>query len=262
MKSFNDYNELEILSELGLDHKEALIYLAALETGGGTVTDLATHCHIERTGIYYHLEKLLDSKLIKAVERGKRSFYLPSDPNRLKKIFEHKQQKFDEILPRMAERFAKKTSKSIIKYYEGKEEADRFYDQVYTLLKNLAPNENIIYVLGSSYHTVLDSNADFANYQKPDGQIDIKTKAILPNSQRSKNPEGLKDHPYIVTRYNLPPAELKYIGDKYQYPGSMVVTERHVIMYDWRNLIFSITENKNSASTWRMFFDLVWDLLK
>lgn len=261
VKYLNENEELKILSELGLDQKEALIYLAALETGGGTIAELALNCHIERTGIYYHIEKLLTSKLIKAVERGKRTYYLPSDPQRLKKIFEHKQQKFQDIFPGMEERFAKKTSKSIIKYYEGKEEADRFYDHVYTILKNLCPKENTIYILGTSYQAATTFNKDFLDFTKPDRQINIKSKAIMPASQKSKHSEGLEAHPYIITRYNLPPAELKYISDKYQYPGSMVVTQNEVIMYDWRNFIFSITENKNSAATWRMFFEFIWDLL-
>jgi sugar-specific transcriptional regulator TrmB len=262
VKYFNDYENLKILSELGLDEKEALIYLSALEIGGGTITELAEHCHIERTGIYYHLEKLLSSKLIKAVVRGKRTYYLPSDPNRLKKIFDQKQANFDALFPKMEERFAKKTSKSIVQYYEGAEEVDHFYDRVYTMLKDLKPEENLVYGLGSSFHEVLRSNAKFAEFEKPAEQINIKLKAILPKSQKSKNPKELEDHPYIVTRYNLPPAEIKYISDKYRYPGSMMVTENHVIMYDWRNLIFSITENKNSAETWRMFFELIWDSVK
>lgn len=261
MKLFNDYEKLKVLSDLGLEEKDALIYLAALEIGGGTISDLATYCHIERTGIYYHLEKLLASKLIKTVERGKRTYYLPADPQRLKKLFEHKQQKFQEIFPQMEEHFAKKMSKSIIRYYEGKDEVNRFYDHVYTILKNLGPEENTIYILGNSYLTAAAFDKNFSNFKKPTERIDIKSRAIMPLSQKSKHPINLEDHPYIITRYNLPPAKLKYISNKYQYPGSIVVTKNQVIMYDWRNLIFSITENKNNVATWRMFFELIWDLL-
>lgn len=261
VKTFNENEELKVLSELGLDQKEALIYLAALETGGGTITELALHCHIERTGIYYHIEKLLASKLIKAVERGKRTYYLPADPERLKKIFEHKQQKFQDIFPGMEERFAKKTSKSIIKYYEGKEEVDKFYDDVYEILKKMGPPENTIYILGTSFYTIAKANKTFLNFKTPANQIDIHTRAILPFSRKSKSKDakGMNDHPYITTRYNLPPAELKFITDKYLYPSSVVITSDHLILYDWQNLIFSITENKNNAATWRAFFELVWD---
>lgn len=262
VKYFNENEDLKTLSELGLEQKEALIYLAALETGGGTITELASHCHIERTGIYYHLEKLLAQKLIKTVERGKRTFYLPSDPNRLKHIFQKRQARFEQIFPKMEERFSKKASKSIIKYYEGQDEVDNFYDHVYSLLKSLPSDQNMIYIFGTSYKTVLENNQHFLNFTKPLEQINIRSKAILPQLQKAKNASELERNPYIISRYNLPLSEIKYISDRYSYPGSTVITQNHIILYDWRNYMFSITENRNNAATWRSFFELIWDLLK
>lgn len=261
MKYFNDFKRLKILSELGLSEKEALIYLAALDLGGGSITQLAEFCHIERTGIYYHIQRLIDLKLIKTVELGKRTIYLPSDPERLKSIFSEKQKNFDQIFPQMQEQFSRDASKSIVRYFEGKEETGQFYGQVYDLLKSLPEEANTVYNLGSSYNIVVGTDPEFEIFEKPVEQLRIKMKSILPLSQKIDRPKGLEGHPYIVTRYNLPPAEIKYISDRYRYPGSLNITQNHVIMYDWRNLIFSITENKNNAATWRMFFELTWDNL-
>lgn len=262
VKKMYSLEEKEILTNLGLADKEALIYLAAISSGGGTISDLADQCHIERTGIYYHIDKLLNLKLIKPVARGKRTYYLPNDPERLRDIIDQRQKKFSSILPSLQERFSKKANKSIFEFYEGEEEVDHFYSRVYSILEALEPPENTIYVFGNSFKTIIDTNRAFLKFKSPENRINIKTRTILPMCQKSKHPEGLEDHPYIITRYNLPPAEIKYISDKYDYPGSIVIAGDKIALHDWRNLSFSITENKNNASTWRMFFEFTWDHLK
>lgn len=262
MESIHNNRELFALKELGLHEKEALIYLAAISTGGATIADLAEAANIERTGIYYHIENLLEQKLLKTITQGKRTIYLPSDPDRLKKMSEERQKAFNNIFPGLEQRFSRQSGKSIFQYFEGKEEVSKFYDYVYRLLFNLKSPDNLIYVLGNSYKTATESNKEFLNFTPPAQKIDIITKAILPESQKSKKIEENVKDPYIVTRYNLPPAQLKYMSDKYKYPGSVVITGNKIIQYDFRNLIFSITENKNLAQTWRMFFELIWDHLK
>jgi predicted transcriptional regulator len=253
-------NEINILTNLGLSDKEAQIYLSAIETGGGTIAELAETAGIERTGIYYHIEKLLNQKLLKTIIKGKRTIYLPSDPNRLRKIADQQQKSFQNIFPAIEKKYSQKTSKSIIKYFEGEEEVNNFYAHVYEILKKLHPEE-MIYILGTSYQTVAATSKNFLNYSPPLDRLDIQSRAILPLSRKVKNPQGLENHPYIITRYNLPPSELKFITDKYIFQSSVVITAKHIILYDWRNLIFSVTENKNNASTWRSFFEFTWDHL-
>lgn len=261
MENIHENKEIQNLLNLGLSQKEALIYLAALETGGGTITDLAQAVKIERTGIYYHLHRLLDLKLLKTITRGKRTIYLPSDPEKLKKIADRQQKEFLKIFPDLQEQFSRQTSKSVIEYFEGPEELNKFYDRLYEILTHLKPPENTIYVFGQSYRTAVNTNKLFLDFTPPKEQIDIKMKCILSESQRSPKPAENAMDPYIVSRYNLPKARLKYISDKYQYPGSTVIMSDRVVLHDFRNFTFSIVVNKNLATTWRMLFEFIWNHL-
>jgi predicted transcriptional regulator len=262
VEKFDTSKELKILKNIGLSEKEAQIYLSAIETGGGTIADLAQAANIERTGIYYHIEKLLSQKLLKTVSRGKRTIYIPVNPDRLKKLADEQQQSFETLFPALQEKFSRQTGKSIIRYYEGEDEVNQFYSHVYEILKALQPPENLICILGTSFHTVSVSNSNFLDFKTPQNQINIRSKTIMPRSNKVENPQGLENHPYIITRYNLPPSELKFISDKYSFQSSVVITPKHIILYDWRNYVFSITENKNNATTWRSFFEFIWDNLK
>lgn len=261
VKIFDTYKLTKTLMSLGLDDKEALTYLAALKTGGATIADLAESAKIERTVIYYHIDKLLSLKLLKTITRGKRTIYLPSDPERLKKIADYHQKEFNKIFPTLEEQFSSQTSKSVIEYFEGPEELNKFYARLYEILASLKPPENQIYVFGQSYRTPIKADKLFLDFTPPKEQINIKMKCILPKAQKSKNPAENAMDPYIVTRYNLPKAQLKYISDEYKYPGATVIMSDRVVLHDFRNYTFSIVVNQNLATTWRMLFEFIWNHL-
>lgn len=253
-----DQYQIEILKEWGLSQKDALIYLAALKTGGGTIAELADAAETERTGLYYHIEHLLDLKILKTLTRGQKTYYLPADPEKLKKIIDERQNHFNKIYPLLQEEFTHQTSKSLIEYFEGPEELNKFYHRLYEILAGLKPPENHIYVFGQSYRTAVNANKLFLDFTPPKEQIKIKMKCILPKSQKSPKPAENAMDPYIATRYNLPKAQLKYIADEYQYPGSTVIMSDRVVLHDFRNFTFSIVVNKNLATTWRMLFEFIW----
>ena len=250
------------LEELGLSKLEALTYLSALDLGQGNISELAENAGIERTAIYYHIDRLLEMGLLQSVESGKRTLYLPADPQVLKDLLKHKTDQLSAIFPKIDHQYSIATSRSITEYYHGRDEVTKYYDRMYELLAKLSPPDNVIYVLGVSYHKVSTQHEVFMHYKRPNHQIDIVTKCILPRSQKSPDPaENLKD-PYIIERFNMPAAELKYISDKYAYPAPLVIINDIVCLIDFSKYYFSIIENANIATTWRMFFDFIWANLK
>lgn len=261
MKYFNTKEYQKALIDIGIEEKEALIYLSALELGGGTVSQLADVAKIERTGIYYYIDRMMSSGLLKTASLGKRTVYLPTDPDFITKLVEKRQQNITKILPALQQQFSKDSSRSIVEYYQGREEVNLFYDRVYQLLKQNQDQDNINYVLGNSFNAVTSKGQEFLKFTPPVEQINIITKAILPRSQKNKTEEENAKDPYIVTRYNLPKAEIKYLNDKYNYPGSISIMGNKIAFYDFRSYSFSITENANIAATWKMFFQYIWDSL-
>lgn len=261
VEKINTYPEKSAIIEAGLEEKEALIYLAALKIGGGTISELAAAMHLERSGIYYHIDKLLGLGLLETISRGKHRVFLPADPINLKKMAQERQKRLDKIIPELSNLFARKMNRSITEYFQGKDDVDRFYNRVYELMTKLEPADNEILVLGSSYKKVTSIYKKFSIYDQPKKQIDVRLKSILLKSEKSKGKDGNRRDPYIVTRYNLPDAEIKYMDDKYAYPGAIVMFTDWIVLLDYRNMTYSITENKNMAATWKMFFRFIWDNL-
>ena len=63
-------NSKEILQEFGLNQKETLIYLSALELGATSATLIAKKAGVQRTHFYDIAEKLAGLGLIRQTAKG------------------------------------------------------------------------------------------------------------------------------------------------------------------------------------------------
>lgn len=257
MEKFNTFSDKESLVEVGLNDKEALIYLAALKTGGGTISELSKAIHTERSGIYYHIDKLINLGLLKYNISGKRRVFTPADPANLKKILSQKQKELDKIMPDLSQLFSRQTSRSITGYYQGAEDVKHFYNLVYEKMTELKAPDNLIYMLGNAFRTIAKGNKSLAGFEIPKEKIAVEVRAVMPMSQRNSKTKNAGD-PYLVTRYNLPEAQIRFMSDKYKYPAAITLFNQWIAIFDYKNLMFSLTENKNIAETWRVFFEFIW----
>jgi len=254
---------IRTLINLGLEDKEAEIYLAALKTGGGTIMELARTGQIERTGIYYHVDKLIKAGLIKEVQKGKRKIYLPADPNRLKTILAQKEQNLKKTLPELEKIFTAQTSKSVSSYYQGKDGIINLYEQLYEIASSMKSPEDKYYIFGHSFEAYEALPDFFPEYIQKRAKLPISTKIILPSSEKpDKRILKRAADPIVVAKYNLHIKERKYLDKKYEYPGTTLILGDYVATIDFRTYFGTLIQNKNLAQTWRMFFEFIWDSLK
>lgn len=262
MKSFDTLKDTKALESLGISYTEAAIYLSALDLGSASISELASNAKIERTRAYYHIEQMLSLGLLKTATRGKRTLYIPADPSVLKELQNKSAKKLEALYPKLENQFEKESGLLTSEHFRGIEGVLQFYDRIYKLLSEMKPPNNVIYVLGTKYETVEARHKVFAEFTPPKDQVQVVTKGILPMSNKSKKPDGNKQDPYLITRYNMPEAELRFIPDKFAYPGAAVIINDHIAFYDFLNITYSIITSKNIAKTWEMFFKYMWGTLK
>lgn len=153
---------LEKLTSLGLQENEAKIYLALLELGQGTVTQISRKAGLNRTTGYDILERLGINGLINRARAGKKKIvYVAESPAHLKQYLEDKkrlyERRIDEcknLLPDLQSLY-KTEIKPVIKFAEGKEEMQKLYlnvleskSEVFSIL-NLKGYAEIFDELGS-----------------------------------------------------------------------------------------------------------------
>lgn len=116
------------LQEIGLNEKEARVYLAALELGQSTVQDISKKSQVNRATAYFVIEALMRHGLMSSVHKGKKQYFMAADPVKLleivgteKEIISKREASIKKILPQLESVNNKVSNKPIVRYYEGKE---------------------------------------------------------------------------------------------------------------------------------------------
>lgn len=116
------------LQEIGLNEKEAKVYLATLELGKSTVQQIALKAGLKRPTTYVVMEELMQQGLAASFYEGKKQYFVAEDPVRLVELLRQQKQEVEKrqdqlaaILPQLESINNRKLDKPVVKYYEGKE---------------------------------------------------------------------------------------------------------------------------------------------
>jgi len=128
--------EQELIS-IGLNEKEAKVYLSSLELGQSTVQSIALKAAINRATTYFIIDGLMQRGLISSFNKGKKQYFFAADPERLveilekeKKQIESKKENLQKLLPQLRSLNNKQGGRPLVRYYEGKEGVTSMVDEV------------------------------------------------------------------------------------------------------------------------------------
>src|SRR6266404_3687884 len=121
-----------VLEEIGLNEKQASVYLALLELGTSTVHPLATKAGIKRPTTYLVLEELQAKGLVSVVPRAKKALYTAESPQKLVSDLNNKQELVKRFLPNMLALYNEKKDKPQVQLFEGKEGIKLLYQKIYS----------------------------------------------------------------------------------------------------------------------------------
>ncbi len=123
------------LEKMGLTEKQAKVYLACLELGGGNVTNIAKKAGVQRTTCYPILDELLSLGLVSKSKQKKRGYFLVEDPKTLEQNTKLKLQTIQETLPELNAIYNVLPQKPKVLFYEGEEGAKNIFNDILNTLK-------------------------------------------------------------------------------------------------------------------------------
>jgi len=116
------------LIEIGLNEKEASVYLALLQFDNASVIEISKITKINRSTTYTVLESLSKKGLVSETSIGKKTKYQAESPERLETYIERRKILLDEhskrlkdIIPQIKSVQRGSGEKPIVQYFEGKE---------------------------------------------------------------------------------------------------------------------------------------------
>jgi sugar-specific transcriptional regulator TrmB len=110
---------LQKLLDVGLNEREAKVYLALLELGEANIAKISQKARIKRSTVYDMLELLKEKGLISQSTLKKRPIYFAENPQKIIEDLETKKKGIEEVMPELVAVMNVLDKKPKMRYFEG-----------------------------------------------------------------------------------------------------------------------------------------------
>jgi HTH-type transcriptional regulator, sugar sensing transcriptional regulator len=238
------------LIELGFNQKEAKVYLALLELGPSTATEISRRAKINRTTSYDILDSLAGDGLVNLIGETKIQKYAAESPAKVIKFLENKITKTKEqlnlaqsLLPQLLSIYSVK-EKPKVKFYEGTEGMKEGFEDTLT-----AKDEILAYAVGEDMYQAL-SKKYFQDYFKRRVAKNIHVRLIAPDTSESRA-VAVNDIIELRTSLFVP-------KEQFYFSIEMNIYNNKIMIASWREKFAIIIESEEITSAQRKIFELAW----
>jgi HTH-type transcriptional regulator, sugar sensing transcriptional regulator len=239
------------LKNLGLNEKEAKIYLALLQMGESTAYTVAKHSGLKKPNTYVILENLIGRGIVHKVPRTNTKEFVAIAPDELIAVIKSKVESAEkDALPELKAISKGKEYKVNVSYYEGLDGVKEMYNK---LIKE-AKGREIKGFYAHQRDTVPELEKYFWEELNPRlAKNNIKRKAITtsdPSVEKYFTGE-------IMNKWNLKAKALD--PKKYNSNISIEIYKNKTMILSQRYLQGVIIDNPDVANVMKQIFNLVWE---
>jgi HTH-type transcriptional regulator, sugar sensing transcriptional regulator len=239
---------LSTLKQIGIDEKQAKIYLACLELGETTIKEIAKKAEIKRTTIYDFIDEMTNSGYLKQTMKGKRKKYIAVSPEELEIIIKKRESLFSQIMPMLSSISNVDRARPKIWFFNGIEGLKEAYSDSLKYSGDIAAigGEDIAKVLSKEW--VLD----YINKRIKRG---IHVRGIVAISEFIEKEFVSKDQEQYRTSKIID-------SKKYPFPIEInIYGHQRVNFVSSRDQMAVIIESSEIYQAIKSFFELLWDNL-
>lgn len=247
--AIDDAKFAELLLSFGLSENEANVYLALLETGRGTVSQISRKARINRTTGYDVLDYLTQKGLARISGKEPKQEYVAESPDNLLILLAKRLKDTEENI-KIAQDYIpllksmhKIDDRPQVKFYEGKEGMEQVYEDTLTSSEKIRAYGN--------YDVMYQSMGDyFPAYYKRRAKKGINVIAIVPDSPLARE---------RATKDSEEARELAIVPkDKFDITPDIEVYDNKVMIASWKDKLGIIIESSEIADAMKKIFDLAW----
>jgi sugar-specific transcriptional regulator TrmB len=248
---------LDLLTQIGLPAKEALLYLLLLESGQVPVSNLINRSKLKKGNVYSLLNSLKLKDLVIETKKDKIRHFKAAPPSQLATVLRIKQLQlqetqlsFENTLPHLLQTFQSHHDRPIVQYFEGEDGVRQAFQDVYAHGKNE--------ILGCV--DLNNANAHLFDYIIFKLAPQRVKNGIHTRTLNSQNPRALElqktDTKLLRQRFLVDP-------QKYSFPAEIDVYADKVAFMSFTKDNFHgvVIQNRDFATSLNSVFRLVFDLL-
>mgnify|MGYP001620110532 FL=1 len=239
-------NLVEALQGIGLNEKEAKVYVALLQLGRGTAYYVAKHSGLKKPTTYVILEQLIKKGAVNKIPRENILRYVAVSPDELFSVAEAKMSNAKHVLPELKALSKGKDYKVSITYYESIDGIKEMYKKT---LKAMENKEILGFYARAQKNSpeMMSLWEDWTNKREERG---ISVRGIT--TEDVKTIEWVKSK----TRHLL---NLKIVSsEEYDSNVSIEVCDNFVQIISSQYLQGVLIDNPDIANTMRQIFEMVW----
>jgi len=241
------------LKQIGLEEKEAKIYLAALELGPTNIQNLTQKSGIKRSTVYEMIKNLKSMGLISETTQGKRRSFVASEPENLKRNIIAKEKLLNEMLPELKSISNIGFIKPKITFYEGRDGLREIYRKTLETKSKLAlwisPVQDIFETVGEDF---------LIKYINERSKKEIWIKSVHITSKNATDYKLLSPETYEKT------------FRKVRFTPTGITISNTVAIWDNKTAVINsrkegmgiIIESEDYTNMMKTFHDLLWNISK
>lgn len=242
------------LKNVGLNYKEAKIYLVLLELGSGSIAEISRKSGIKRTTVYEVLKPLLKRGLISQTILGRRKKFFAEDP---RAFFQNKKAEMtalETLIPTLDALRNVSTEKPTIQFFQGVEDLKKIFED---MILNTDPLHDKLLSIGGSPNILSDrwSEKFWTDLLLQKKKRGLQSLAIQ-TTKKDRLEKFAKAHPYGfghgLTIRLLEDMERKFNMSIYLYQNKIAILAED-------QFFAIIIENKRLQESFRFLFYVLWN---
>jgi len=237
------------LSSMGLSRREVAVYVAILELGRGTVTQISRKAGINRTTGYDLLDSLANEGLVRISGKEPKQEYVAESPDSIQTMLERRLQSTQQqmvaakdFIPKLKS-LHKVEDRPQIKFYEGIDGLKQVYEDTLT-----AKEPIVAYAAYEDMHATLEDY--FPDYYLRRAKKGISIRGIVPATPASA--ERARHNKEESRDIALVPKE------QFDITPDIEIYDNKVTIASWREKLGIIIESAEIAHAMKKVFELAF----
>jgi len=237
------------LEALGFSKKEAIVYVALLELGRATVSEISRKAGINRTTGYDILDSLSAKGIVNVTGKEPKQEYASEPPEAVIEYLKREAEtakariaKAGELLPQLRS-VQREQNRPKIKFYEGTEGLKQVYEDTLTSTEPIRAYANV-----DDMHKGLPNY--FPDYYRHRAEKGIKIRAIVP-----KTPIGSARGAFDAEEKR----ETAFVpAEEYYFSPEINIYDNKVMIASWLEKLGVIIESAEIADAMKKIYELAW----
>lgn len=241
-----------VLAKTGLPENAIRVYLACLQLGQATISEIARAAETKRPTTYLVMDDLLMRGYASSVRKGSKKYYYAEHPSRILQLLKFKVREVERLLPELEAIYNEPKHKPKIKIYEGKESVKGIYDELYA---HLGKKEEALFFtsVGDLQKYFPEAITYYVNHlQKQKNycirELNLGDEQGIMYAKKIKPTLG-KNHKIRLLDPSL----------KFGNTDNLIFGNKLVIFSIRQDIFAIVIENKDIAETYRALFNGAWE---